>query len=182
MNLPKWLSGKESAFQFREMQKTAGSLPRLRRSPGGGNGNPPQCSCLESPVDGGAGGEEAFTTEHAGTRPGRHPAAEMEHFFMLPLSVSVFLFPGWSHHLFLFSRLWWLILCVSKITGCPDIGSMLFLGMAVKVFPDEISIELVDSVKQRALLSLGASHPIPWVTEQNRRAEEEEFGSFWLLA
>lgn len=41
------------------------------------------------------------------------------------------------------------------ITGCPVIGSMLFLGMAVKVFPDEMSTGLVDSVKQRG--------PLVWV-------------------
>ena len=31
-----------------------GSIPRLGRSPGEGNGNPLQCSCLENPMDGGA--------------------------------------------------------------------------------------------------------------------------------
>ena len=31
-----------------------GSIPRLQRSPGGGNGNPLQYFCLESPVDRGA--------------------------------------------------------------------------------------------------------------------------------
>ena len=30
------------------------SIPELGRSPGGGNGNPPQYSCLENPMDGGA--------------------------------------------------------------------------------------------------------------------------------
>ena len=30
------------------------SFPGLGRSPGGGNGNPLQCSCLENPRDGGA--------------------------------------------------------------------------------------------------------------------------------
>ena len=29
-----------------------GSIPGLQRSPGGGNGNPLQCSCLENPMDG----------------------------------------------------------------------------------------------------------------------------------
>ena len=29
-----------------------GSIPGLGRSPGGGNGNPLQCSCLENPMDG----------------------------------------------------------------------------------------------------------------------------------
>ena len=31
-----------------------GSVPGLERSPGEGNGNPLQCSCLENPRDGGA--------------------------------------------------------------------------------------------------------------------------------
>ena len=31
-----------------------GSIPGLGRSPGGGNGNPLQYSCLENPMDGGA--------------------------------------------------------------------------------------------------------------------------------
>ena len=31
--------------------KDAGSIPGVGRSPGGGHGNPPQYSCLESPMD-----------------------------------------------------------------------------------------------------------------------------------
>ena len=31
-----------------------GLLPEWERSPGGGHGNPLQCSCLENPRDGGA--------------------------------------------------------------------------------------------------------------------------------
>ena len=31
-----------------------GSIPELGRSPGAGNGNPHQYSCLENPMDGGA--------------------------------------------------------------------------------------------------------------------------------
>ena len=31
-----------------------GSIPGLGRSPGGGHGNPLQCSCLENPLDRGA--------------------------------------------------------------------------------------------------------------------------------
>ena len=34
--------------------RTKGSTPGLRRSPGGGHGNPLQYSCLENPMDGGA--------------------------------------------------------------------------------------------------------------------------------
>ena len=31
--------------------REAGSIPGSGRSPGGGHGNPLQCSCLESPLD-----------------------------------------------------------------------------------------------------------------------------------
>ena len=34
--------------------RDAGSIPRLRGSPGGGNGNPLQYLCLENPLDRGA--------------------------------------------------------------------------------------------------------------------------------
>ena len=44
-----------------------GSIPGSRRSPGEGNGNPLQYSCLENPIDGGAwwavGRKESDTTE-----------------------------------------------------------------------------------------------------------------------
>ena len=36
------------------MQETRGSIPGLGRSPGEGNGNPLQSSCLENPMDSGA--------------------------------------------------------------------------------------------------------------------------------
>ena len=42
--------GKESAFSAGEL----GSIPRSGRSPGEGNGNPLQYSCLENPIDRGA--------------------------------------------------------------------------------------------------------------------------------
>ena len=45
--LPRWLSGKESACQAGDM----GSVPGSRKTPGGGNGNPLQYSCLENPMD-----------------------------------------------------------------------------------------------------------------------------------
>ena len=42
--------GKASAYNVRDL----GSIPGSERSPGEGNGNPLQCSCLENPMDGGA--------------------------------------------------------------------------------------------------------------------------------
>ena len=45
--LPRWLSGKESACQAGD----AGLIPGSGRSPGEGNGNPLQYSCLENPMD-----------------------------------------------------------------------------------------------------------------------------------
>ena len=42
--------GKESACNEGDL----GSIPELGRSPGEGNGNPLQYSCLENPMDGGA--------------------------------------------------------------------------------------------------------------------------------
>ena len=45
-----WLSGKESAASVGDM----GSIPRSGRSPGEGNGNPLQYSCLGNPMDRGA--------------------------------------------------------------------------------------------------------------------------------
>ena len=46
--------GKESACNTGGLD--LGSIPGLRRSPGGGNGNPLQYSCLENPMDRGAWG------------------------------------------------------------------------------------------------------------------------------
>ena len=42
--------GKASAYNVGEL----GSIPGLGSSPGEGNGNPLQYSCLENPIDGGA--------------------------------------------------------------------------------------------------------------------------------
>ena len=49
-SLPVGASGEESSCQCRRC-KNAGSIPRLGRSPGGGNGNPVQYSCLKNPMD-----------------------------------------------------------------------------------------------------------------------------------
>ena len=45
---PGGLDGKESACSAGDL----GSIPGPRRSPGEGNGNPVQYSCLENPMDG----------------------------------------------------------------------------------------------------------------------------------
>ena len=45
--LPKWLSGKGAACQAGDASLINGS----GRSPGEGNGNPFQCSCLGNPMD-----------------------------------------------------------------------------------------------------------------------------------
>ena len=44
--------------------RDAGSIPGSGRSPGGGNGNPLQCSCLENPMDRGAW----WATVHGATK------------------------------------------------------------------------------------------------------------------
>ena len=45
-----WLDGKASAYNAGD----PGSIPAPGRSPGEGNGNPLQYSCLENHMDGGA--------------------------------------------------------------------------------------------------------------------------------
>ena len=61
-----WLSGKESACNTGDL----GSIPRLGRSPGVGNGNPLQYSCLENPMERGGW----WATVHGVTRV-RHDLA-----------------------------------------------------------------------------------------------------------
>ena len=46
-------SGKEPAYQSRR-HRDSGTIPRLERSPGGGNANPLQYSCLENSMGRGA--------------------------------------------------------------------------------------------------------------------------------
>ena len=50
LGFPCGSAGKESACSAGDL----GSIPGLRRSPGGGNGNPVQYSGLENPMDRGA--------------------------------------------------------------------------------------------------------------------------------
>ena len=48
-DFPGGLDSKASAYNAGD----PGSIPGSGRSPGEGNGNPLQCSCLENPIDGG---------------------------------------------------------------------------------------------------------------------------------
>jgi len=50
MGLPRWLSGKESAYQAGDT-RDAGLIPGSGRCPVEGNGNPLQYSCQENPMD-----------------------------------------------------------------------------------------------------------------------------------
>ena len=60
MGFPGGSDSKESTSNARDL----GSIPGLRRSPGEGNGNPLQCSCLENPMNGGVW----WTTVHGVTK------------------------------------------------------------------------------------------------------------------
>ena len=57
-----------------------GSIPGLGRSPGEGNGNPLQYSCLENSMDGGAW----WATVHGLQRVGREWARSLLHIYILP--------------------------------------------------------------------------------------------------
>ena len=52
-----------------------GSIPGLGRSPTGGHGNPPQCSCLGSPMDRGAW----WATVHGATESQTRPRTKQTH-------------------------------------------------------------------------------------------------------
>ena len=54
--------GKESAYNAGDL----GSIPGSGRSPGEGHGNSLQCSCLENPMDRGAGGLHSIGSQRAG--------------------------------------------------------------------------------------------------------------------
>ena len=60
LGFPGGSDGKESACNARD----PGSIPGLERSPGEGHGNPPQCSCLENPMDRGV----SPATVHSGAK------------------------------------------------------------------------------------------------------------------
>ena len=60
-----WFSGKESAANAED----SSLIPGSGRSPGGGNGNQLQCSCLENPMDRGAWWATVCGVTESRTRP-----------------------------------------------------------------------------------------------------------------
>ena len=61
---------KESSYNVRDTGDvnpwglgTQGSIPVLERSPRGGHSNPLQCSCVENPMDRGAGGLQSTESQ-----------------------------------------------------------------------------------------------------------------------
>ena len=63
MRFPGSSDGKESACNTGD----PGLIPGFRRSPGGGHGNLLQCSCLENPMDRGAGGLQSVGSQKSQT-------------------------------------------------------------------------------------------------------------------
>ena len=59
---PDGSDGKEYACNSRD----PGLIPELRRSPGEGNGNPLQCSCLENSMDRGVWWLQSMGTQRVG--------------------------------------------------------------------------------------------------------------------
>ena len=72
LGLPSWLSSKESVCNAGDTGDM-GVIPGSGRSPGEGNSNPLQYSCLDNPMDSGAwqasprGHKESDTSEHTCT-------------------------------------------------------------------------------------------------------------------
>ena len=70
MGLPWWLSGKESARKSGDSDL----IPGLERSPGEGNGNPLQYSCLGNSMNGGAW----WATGHGIAKQHNHEAKQQQ--------------------------------------------------------------------------------------------------------
>ena len=66
--MKRWFSGKKNLPANAGDAGGTGSIPGSRRSPGEGNGNPLQYSCLENPMDGGAW----WATDHGLQRVGHN--------------------------------------------------------------------------------------------------------------
>ena len=75
--LPRWCSGKESTRQCGDTEDTV-SIPGSGRSPGAGNGNPLQHSCLENSTDRGAWQATIHGVTKSWTRLSTHPLWELK--------------------------------------------------------------------------------------------------------
>ena len=135
------------------------------RSPGGGNGNPLQYSCMENLMDRGAWWESNMTDTELNLM-----AVGNKVFFSLIYSV-----PSVLHSMFCL-RICLLILCVSLVgPQCPDMCSDLILDVSVRGFLDEINIYIGGLwVKQIAFHSVGGPHPIIWRPDSKRRLTSPE--------
>ena len=96
--LPWWLSCKESACQGKRWGDMS-SIPGWGRSPGGGNGNSLQYSCLENPMERGAGGLR-FTGSHRVRHDCAHKYTHKTHAEVKYKTVQLL------SHLQLFATLW----------------------------------------------------------------------------
>ena len=59
--------------------RDTGQIPGSGRSPGVGNGNPLQCSCLENPRDGGASWASVYGVAQSWTRLKRLSSSSRQH-------------------------------------------------------------------------------------------------------
>lgn len=73
---------------------------------------------------------------------------------------------NWTH------GLWWLILCVDlmELRDAQITGKILFLGVSMRVFLEEISFEL--ETKEIPLINAGEPHSICWKPKKNQKVEE----------
>ena len=111
LGFPGGSEGKASACSARDL----GSIPESGRSPGEGNGNPLQYSCLENPMDRGAWQATVHRVANSQTR--------LSNFTFLFLSCSLFLFSDQvvSHSLWLHGLQHTRLLCPPLSPGvCPS--------------------------------------------------------------
>ena len=74
-----------------------GSIPGSGRSPGGGHGNPLQCSCLENPMDRGVGYSPRGRKESDTTEVTWHGTHTYACFFLLSVYPFIHTCPSVSH-------------------------------------------------------------------------------------
>lgn len=74
---------------------------------------------------------------------------------------------------------------MTRAGGAPIFGLTLYLGMSVRVFPDDISIGINRLRKHMSLCNVGGHHSIHWGCEQQqqKRGQKGEFSLLaWLLS